>query len=506
MGFLPKHAEVDRNAELESRCAFLAAALESITDYVYALDRSCRFVYANKATYEMFGESESVIVGKRLADVGLGPELGAKLEGWVDRIFATGEQMRDEIYYVAPDGSPGFYQLVWGPICGTGGAVELVLGVSRRTTERRKLEERLAGNEARLQAITELSPTLLWETDANGDSFMANAQWMKYVGGSASGVQNFGWLDAIHPADRPGSESAFRDAFRNGTPLELQHRIRASDGTYRWFMVRHVPIVNEAGTILRWLGAATDVHDQHLALHAVEHQVESRTRERDSLRRRLLAADEAQRRSLARELHDQLGQQMTGLSIGLDRVQSLTDLNEHPDAVALHERVGELRDLTTEIIKTIRYVTLELRAPELDDMGVQSAIQTYVREWGRRYDVETHFDGPDPEVVVSPEASSTLYRIVQEALTNVIKHANARRIDVALKRSDDGIVLSVRDDGDGFDVEAVRARSKVTRRLGLASIQERVFLSSGTFTIRSHLGDGSGLEVTIPDQELAKDE
>jgi PAS domain S-box-containing protein len=502
----PKQAEVDRHDELERRCAFLSAALDSVTDCVFALNRSCRFVYANTATFEVFGDSELDVVGKQLAELGLGPELEAKLEGWVDIIFATGEYMCEELLHVARDGSPVFYQLVWRPVFDPGGAVDLVVCVARSANQRHALEERLAATEARLRAITELSPTLLWETDVRGEGFTANAQWMAYVGRAANGVRNLELLDAIHPADLPASADAFRSAFQNGSPLELQHRIRAGDGTYRWFMVRHIPIVNDRGTIVRWLGAATDVHDQHLALDAVEHQVESRTRERDSLRRRLLAADEAQRRSLARELHDQLGQQMTGLSIGLDRVQSLTNLSEHPGAAALHERVGELRDLTTEMIKAVRYVTLELRAPELDDMGVQSAIGTYVREWGRRYGVETHFDGPDPEVVTSPEVGSTLYRIVQEALTNVIKHANARRIDVALERCDDGVMLSVRDDGAGFDIEAVRARSKVTRRLGLASIQERVFLSSGTFTIRSHPGDGSGLEVTIPDQELANDE
>jgi PAS domain S-box-containing protein len=502
----PKRAEVDRHAELESRCAFLTAALDSISDFVYALDRSRRFVYANKAPCEMFGNSESALVGKQLADVGLAPELAAKLDGWVARIFATGEQMRDEVYYVAPDGTPGFYQLVWGPMHDAGGAVELVVCVSRRTTERRKLEERLAGNEARLHAITELSPTLLWETGIDGNGFTANAQWKNYVGRATSGVRNFGWLDTIHPDDRSASESAFRSTVRGGMPLNLQNRIRAADGTYRWFMVRHVPVHRGDGTIVRWLGAATDIHDQHLALEAVELRVESRTRERDSLRRRLLAADEAQRRALARELHDQLSQQMTGLSLGLDRVQNLTDLNEHPGAAALHKRVGELRALTSEMIKAIRYVTLELRAPELDDMGAQAAIETYVREWGRRYGVETHFDGPDPEVAVSAEAASTFYRIVQESLTNVIKHANARRIDVSFKRVGKAVVLSVQDDGDGFDVEAVRARSKVTRRLGLASIQERVFLSGGTFTIQSHPGDGSGLQVTIPDEEVNQDE
>jgi PAS domain S-box-containing protein len=492
----PKAAEVDRHDELERRCAVLSAALGSVTDCVCAFDRSRRFVYADKTTN----------IGKQLADVGLEPALRAKLEGYVDNVFATGEQVRDEVLCVGPDGTPQLYQLVWRPMFDAAGAVELTICVARLATKRRALEERLADAEARLRAIIELSPSLLWETDVNGDGFTANAQWMKYVGHFAAAGRKVELLDAIHPADLPASAAAFRSAFQNGSPLELQHRIRASDGTYRWFMVRHVPVVNDRGTIVRWVGAATDVHDQHRALDAVEHQVESRTRERDSLRRRLLAADEAQRRSLARELHDQLGQQMTGLSIGLDRVQSLTESNEYPGAAALHARVGELRDLTTEMIKAVRYVTLELRAPELDDMGAQSAIQTYLREWGRRYDVETHFDGPDPEVVISPEAGSTLYRIVQEALTNVIKHANARRIDVTLKRCDDGVMLAVRDDGAGFDVEAVRARSKVTRRLGLASIQERVFLSSGTFTIRSHPGDGSGLEVTIPDQEFPSDD
>src|ERR1700753_1515033 len=111
--------------------------------------------------------------------------------------------------------------------------------------------------------------------------------------------------------------------------------------------------------------------------------------------------------SLPRELHDQLGQQMTGLSIGLDRVQHLTDGNRRSGAAALHKRVKELRELTTEMIKAVRHVTLELRAPALDDRVGQSAIETYVREWVRRFDVEATVRGADPELRVSPDLSST---------------------------------------------------------------------------------------------------
>jgi PAS domain S-box-containing protein len=492
--------------DLNHRCAFLAAALSSIPGQVYAFDRKRKLTYANAATIELLAESETGVIGKGFEQLGFPPGVAAKLNAGIDRVFSTGGEVRDEIFLAAGAGPGNYYEYVWGPICKEDGVVELVIGVSRITTEQRRLEDRLSESESRFRAVTELAPALLWETDPPGGHVALNARWLEYTGQSHAQTQQFGWLDAIHPDDRPASEAVFRSAHRSGRPLQVQHRIRRADGVYRWFSVRQIPIVDEDAKVLRWLGAATDIHEQRVDLDEVERRVESRTRERDELRRRLVAADESQRRHLARELHDRLGQQMTGLSLGLDRVQRLADEREYAGSTALRQRLTELRDLTAEMFKAVRYVALELRAPELDDMGLQSAVETYVREWASRYGIAAYFAGPSSQLVLPMDVASTMYRILQEALTNIAKHARANKVDVTIGTADAGITLCVEDDGNGFEFETARSRAKADRRLGLASIQERVSLVDGTFRVDSHPGDGARLFVWLPADERLDDE
>jgi PAS domain S-box-containing protein len=492
--------------DLNHRRAFLAAALSSIPDQVYTVDRNRKLTYANAAAIELVGESEAGVIGKRFEQLGFPPDVAGKLNAGFDAVFSTGREVRDEILLAAGAGPGNYYQFVWTPICNEDGVVEFVIGVSRDTTAQRRLEDRLSESESRFRAVTELAPALLWETDPPGSHVALNARWLEYTGQAHPQTQQFGWLDAIHPDDRPASEAVFRGAHRSGLPLEVRHRIRRVDGVYRWFSVRQIPIVDEDANVLRWLGAATDIHEQRVDLDEVERRVESRTRERDELRRQLVAADESQRRHLARELHDRLGQQMTGLSLGLDRVQRLADEREYAGSTALRQRLTELRDLTAEMFKAVRYVALELRAPELDDMGLQSAVETYVREWASRYGIPAYFAGPSSQLALPMDVASTMYRILQEALTNIAKHARANKVEVTIGTADAGITLCVEDDGSGFEFEAARSRAKADRRLGLASIQERVSLVDGTFRVDSHPGDGARLFVWLPTAERIDDE
>jgi PAS domain S-box-containing protein len=492
--------------DLNHRRAFLAAALSSIPDQVYTVDRNRKLTYANAAAIELVGESEAGVIGKRFEQLGFPPDVAGKLNAGFDAVFSTGREVRDEILLAAGAGPGNYYQFVWTPICNEDGVVEFVIGVSRDATAQRRLEDRLSESESRFRAVTELAPALLWETDPPGSHVALNARWLEYTGQAHPQTQQFGWLDAIHPDDRPASEAVFRGAHRSGLPLEVRHRIRRVDGVYRWFSVRQIPIVDEDANVLRWLGAATDIHEQRVDLDEVERRVESRTRERDELRRQLVAADESQRRHLARELHDRLGQQMTGLSLGLDRVQRLADEREYAGSTALRQRLTELRDLTAEMFKAVRYVALELRAPELDDMGLQSAVETYVREWASRYGIPAYFAGPSSQLALPMDVASTMYRILQEALTNIAKHARANKVEVTIGTADAGITLCVEDDGSGFEFEAARSRAKADRRLGLASIQERVSLVDGTFRVDSHPGDGARLFVWLPTAERIDDE
>lgn len=215
--------------------------------------------------------------------------------------------------------------------------------------------------------------------------------------------------------------------------------------------------------------------------------------ERDALRRQLAAAEENERRRLARELHDQLGQHLAALSLGLDEVSGLL-----PDDSPALPRLASLMRLTTLLTRDVRYLALELRPPELDDVGLESAMATYIDTWMSRYRMAVDFEVTGAGGAPTAEASSTIYRIMQEALTNVAKHSAASQVSVILEFTPNAARLIVEDDGRGFDVANRRVEARAEMRLGLAGMQERATLLGGTLEIESEPGEGTTLFVSLP--------
>lgn len=274
------------------------------------------------------------------------------------------------------------------------------------------------------------------------------------------------------------------------------------------------PLWDEAGAARGVIAAAIDVtarvqerldasrrvreraNDLSRFNEALTAEMEERARgdgERDMLRRQLAAAEEAERRRLARELHDQLGQHLTALSLGLDEVAGLLP----PDSPAVRRLAGLLR-LTSLLTRDVRYLAVELRPPELDDVGLVSAMTTYIDQWMTRYGTPAELEvAGQRDLQLPADASTTLYRILQEALTNVAKHARASRVSVILDQSHGDVRLIIEDDGRGFDVEHVRRRARAESRLGIAGMQERVNLVHGTLDIESEPGHGTTLYVKL---------
>ncbi|HEX6615925.1 MAG TPA: CheR family methyltransferase [Gemmatimonadales bacterium] len=356
-------------------------------------------------------------------------------------------------------------------------------------------------SEARFGAVADLVPDLLWESAPDGSATWFNDRWYRYTGESPADAAGFGWLAAVHPDDRERSRAGYEQASLEGRPLRWEARLRAADGQYRWFLLRTEPLRGAGGTILRWLGAATDIHEQRMALEEVERRVHERTEalagaeaERRALRRQLARAEEDERRRLARELHDQLGQHLTAFALGVDEVRRL--VGEYP---AAEQRLGQLEELARSMMRDAGYLALELRPPELDDVGLTSALETYVEQWAGRYGVAAEVAVTGwTEREVPPETGTTLYRIAQEALTNVARHAGARRASVVVERSDGAVRLVVEDDGTGFPVEATAQRARAEGRLGLAGMRERAALLGGTLTVESTPGRGTAIYVRLP--------
>jgi two-component system CheB/CheR fusion protein len=212
--------------------------------------------------------------------------------------------------------------------------------------------------------------------------------------------------------------------------------------------------------------------------------------DRRELLRRLATAQEDERRRVAVELHDQMGQLLVALALGLKAVELAI-----PDNGPAMARLLEVKHITHMIDQEVHQLAWELRPAVLDDLGLVAALTTYVEEWAARSGVAADFVSIGLETERIPLAGETaLYRVVQEALTNVLRHARAKRVSVVLQRTPDGATVVVEDDGTGFDPEGPSRPG----RLGLLGMQERVELVGGTLTVESVPGNGTTVIAQVP--------
>jgi PAS domain S-box-containing protein len=214
--------------------------------------------------------------------------------------------------------------------------------------------------------------------------------------------------------------------------------------------------------------------------------------ERDALRARLLQSEEDERRRLARELHDEAGQHLTALGLGL---KALSNVAVPGSEVA--ERAEQLRTLADTLGRELHAVAVRLRPRALDDFGLDAALRSFIEEWSRHAGIVVDLHTPSEAERLPGALESTLYRIVQEALTNVVRHAAATNVSVVLERHQRQVILVIEDDGKGFDPETARAASG-DGGLGLSGIRERVALMRGTVEFESRVGFGTAIYVRMP--------
>jgi signal transduction histidine kinase len=214
---------------------------------------------------------------------------------------------------------------------------------------------------------------------------------------------------------------------------------------------------------------------------------------RGELLRQLIDAEEQERRRISRELHDQMGQQLTGLLLGLRAAEG------EAEAPEMAERLRYLERLASDTARDVQSMAVELRPPALDTLGLAAAVQNHLEEWSTRHGFEHDFHARGFESVRLPaEVETTLYRVLQEALTNVVKHAGATRLGLILEQRDGSVQAIVEDNGRGFSVEEVLERKGKSQRLGVLGMRERVALMGGSMKIESAAGIGTTIYVRIP--------
>ncbi len=214
---------------------------------------------------------------------------------------------------------------------------------------------------------------------------------------------------------------------------------------------------------------------------------------RGQLLQKVITAQEEERKRIARELHDETSQALTSLIIGLNEAENAGRLED------VRARLAILRQTATQTLDAVHDLAVELRPSLLDDMGLPAALQRYTREYSAKIGIPVDFHAVDADGLrLPPEVETAVYRIVQEALTNVAKHADATQVSVLLEVTDANLIVIVEDDGQGFDAEAILASGARERKLGLFGMGERAELIGGTLTIESTPGMGTTVFVKVP--------
>jgi len=373
------------------------------------------------------------------------------------------------------------------PLRGTDGKVIGIVGVATDITERKRAEIALRDSEERLRLITDNVLDLVSQVGLDGTYVYVSLSYQRVLGYSPRSLLGTSAFELVHPEDLERVRAVFDEAVQRRVSGRSDVRCRHRDGHYVWLEVVGTLLLDQTGTPNGAILSARDITERRRASDALGN---AHTR-LQSLSRRLLTIQETERRSLARELHDEIGQALTATKINLQA------LERFPDPATLASRLRDANSIVERALEQVRSLSLELRPPLLDDLGLPAALRWLLDQHARRSGLRVQFASDPFEGRLAAEVETAGFRIVQQGLTNIEKHAGARTVTVELHRVGDALHLHVRDDGTGFDVPAAHARAVHGGSLGLLSMEERAALAGGGIEWTSAPGRGTDVHAWL---------
>jgi PAS domain S-box-containing protein len=385
-----------------------------------------------------------------------------------------------------PNGNRAVVSVNVEPLCDHQGRRVGAINVVEDITERERVLEKLKRSERRLSEAQQIAHIGSWERDLRTDQVTWSDELFKIFGlktdGTALSYEQF--LNCVIPEDRARIPALVEEAIRERRDFGCDYRISLADGSIRVIHDRAGTIRNEEGEPIRLVGTAQDVTELRKAEQALQEYAARLQR----LSRRLLNVQEEERRHLARELHDEIGQMLTSLKLQLSRDGDVA-------ADAAQRRVDSARRMIDELLEKVRALSFDLRPAELDQLGLLPALISLFERFTDQMGVRINFKHQGIETGLAPEVETAAYRIIQESLTNVARHAGVSEAMVRVRTTSDTLGLQIEDRGRGFDPEA---RLDAPRSIGLVGMRERVDLLNGQLTIESQPGTGSLITAELP--------
>jgi PAS domain S-box-containing protein len=477
-----------KNSELALQNAkeFSENLIENANAMVVGLDRQGNITLFNQASQRITGFSAEDVLGKSAWDMLRMPNrFSPAPDGSRRALDGIGARFH-EAAIVTRSGEQR--QISWqNSAIMESGQIVGILSFGIDETERKMADAALRESEERYRLLVQESPYAIC-VHQDGRMLMANPAAVGLFGAEREAqLVGRSMATLLHPDDVSLATDRTMPMLAGESGLyPVEVRYCRLDGSI-------VP-VEASSVLLNYRGRpasqtiALDISQRKKA----EAALRDSNRQLQTLSRRVLEAQETERRRLARELHDELGQSLTSLKISIQSQQRFgTTLTQ--------DNLSEYVAMVDGALQQTRRLALALRPSMLDDLGLVPALRWMSEQTAARSDMVINFRPAIPgQVRLAADVETACFRIAQEALTNVTRYARARRVEVALDREDDQLLLTVRDDGVGFDLEAARARALAGGSLGVLGMQERAMLIGGTLEIRTRPGEGCRVQMRCP--------
>ncbi len=386
--------------------------------------------------------------------------------------------------------------------------VELEQRVVERTQELElkavtleQLNNDLAQKNQELDAIVHTAPDIIFSRQSDGSRDYISSRFYDYTGATPGTAIGRGWLEYMHADDRERSMEQWLHCVQSGEMYESEYRLRGADGGYRWFRARAVPLRDPKGGVMKWYGTCSDIHDSKLLEQSIrnntielERMVDIRTAELRRLSSRLMTLQDEERRRFAREIHDGLGQELAAAKMIMDGILSKAQVP------TVRQAATDASDLVDRAIKQVRTISHLLHPPLLDEVGLVSALRWYLEGLSERSGIQIRLEIDPPDLRrLKPDLETAIFRIIQEALTNMFRHSGAHNGRVSVTEKDGHMMVTVCDDGKGLEDQIVQFRPDSVG-VGISGMRQRVSELGGRLRL-ANANPGTIVEVVIPSRQ-----
>ena len=449
--------------------------VETTNEGVWLLDSKLRTSYVNPQMAGMLGYEPGDMVGRSVFDFYFPEDVDQKKQVLTRREQGVREQLEERLR--RRDGSELWVRMSATPVVRDfefDGAFAMVCDI----TERKLAEEAIKESEQRFRLVADSAPVMIWMSGLDKRPTYFNRPWLDFTGQSEADLQS-GLAGIVHPEDYSKCQDIYCRGFDQRQPFAKECRLKRHDGQYRWMLDIGVPRFHEDGSFAGYIGSCVDITEQKLAEEALS-----------SISRRLIDAQEQERSRIARELHDDINQRLALVAMGLDRQRGDLRTTTRDMRSAMGKAIKQISD----IVSDVHMISHRLHSSKLDTVGLAAAAAGFCRELSKQQNVEVDFqcDGIAREL---PEALAIcMFRVLQEALQNAVRHSGAKHFKVSLAERTNQIALTICDEGRGFNpAEALKGSG-----LGLVSMIERLKLAGGELLIDAGPKRGTTIRASVP--------